>query len=163
MKRRTSRAALALLVLVMPVMPGCPDEPGDEDGDPPSFPEDYLDSYVEVRDCRGSGDHDLNNIRILAGPSALAPYQSRSAPFPVDAVVIKEEYDFGDLTCTGPIKQWTVMQRLPDGSSPATLDWTWQRVDDKRKVQAQDEPRCISCHQGCGVAPDGYDGTCAIP
>lgn len=162
MTTRTPRAtALGLLVLVLA---GCPDEGDDGDGgDLPFFPEDYLDSYVEVRNCRGSGDHDLNNIRILAGPSALEPYQGRAAPFPVDAVVLKEEYDFGDLTCTGPIKQWTVMRRLPDASSPSTLDWTWQRVDDKRQVLAQDEPRCISCHQGCGLAPDGYGWTCATP
>ena len=153
-----------LLGALLLVLVGCPGDDGDDDGGvEPAFPEDYLDSYVEVRDCRASGDHDLNNIRILAGPSALAPYQGRTAPFPVDAVVLKEEYDFGDMTCTGPVKQWTVMRRLPDGSSPDTLDWAWQRVDNQRKVQTEDEARCISCHQGCGLAPDGYGWTCALP
>lgn len=164
MSRPTARSCLLvtqLVMLVMLTMAGCP---GEGNGDPePFFPEDYADNYVEVRGCRGSGDHDLNNIRILAGPSALGPYQSRAEPFPVDAVVLKEEYDFGDLTCTGPLKQWTVMRRLPDGSSPATLDWSWQRVDSERRVEDEDQPRCVSCHQGCGVAPDGHDGTCAVP
>jgi hypothetical protein len=68
-------------------------------------------------------------------------------------VVLKEEYDFGDMSCEGPIKQWTVMRRLATGSSPATLDWTWQRVDEQREVVDQDVPRCIGCHTGCGVAP----------
>ncbi|MBL8976398.1 MAG: cytochrome P460 family protein [Myxococcales bacterium] len=152
----TPRPLLAAALLLA----ACPD---DEPGEQPSFPADYAASYVEVRGCRGSGDHDLNNIRILADPAALAPYQGRSAPFPVDAVVLKEEYDFGDQTCSGPIKQWTVMQRLPTGSAPDQLDWAWQRVDDQREVLDRDPPRCVGCHTGCGVAPDGYQGTCAVP
>ena len=156
-----TRGALPLLALLLAACPDGGDE-GDA-GQEPDFPADYAASYVEVRDCRGSGDHDLNNIRILADPAALGPYQSRSAPFPVGAVVLKEEYDFGDLTCAGPIKQWTVMRRLPTGSAPATLDWAWQRVDVKRQVFDVDAPRCVGCHTGCGVAPDGYEGTCAVP
>ncbi len=153
---------MSLLALVLAA---CPGDGGDDDdaGVEPFFPADYAADYVEVRDCRGSGDHDLNNIRILAGPSALTPYQGRLEPFPVDAVVLKEEYDFGDLSCEGPIKQWTVMRRLPTGSSPATLDWTWQQVDEQRRVVDQDVPRCIGCHTSCGVGPDGYEGTCAVP
>jgi len=158
--RRLASLAIVLLILV-----GCPADDGgdDEASAEPDFPADYANTYVEVRNCRGSGDHDLNNIRILAGPSALVPYQGRVEPFPVDAVVLKEEYDFGDLTCEGPIKQWTVMRRLAEGSSPDTLDWAWQRVDLERHVVDEDLPRCINCHQGCGVAPDGYEWTCALP
>ncbi|KIG14424.1 hypothetical protein DB30_06767 [Enhygromyxa salina] len=151
---------LLTAALVLGLLSGCPDEDPEIE---PDFPADYEASYVEVRDCRGSGDHDLNNIRILAGPTALEPYQGRVEPFPVDAVVLKEEYDFGDFDCTGPIKQWTVMRRLPDGSAPDTLDWAWQRVDLERKVLDEDAPRCIGCHTGCGVGPEGYDGTCAMP
>jgi len=157
---------MPLVLPVLLVIVACPGGGGDDDGDEgaaPHFPADYADDYVEVRDCRGSGDHDLNNIRILAGPGAIAPYQGRLTPFPVDAVVLKEEYDFGDTSCAGPIKQWTVMRRLPAGSALATLDWSWQRVDAKRRVVDEDAPRCIGCHQGCGVAPDGYEWTCALP
>jgi hypothetical protein len=151
------------LTLALLAMSGCPADDVVDDGVEPDFPADYDNSYVEVRNCRGSGDHDLNNIRILASPSALAPYQDRLEPFPVDAVVLKEEYDFGDITCEGPIKQWTVMTRLPADSSPDTLDWAWQRVDLSRKVVEEDAARCIGCHQSCGLAPDGYEGTCAMP
>jgi hypothetical protein len=129
----------------------------------PVFPADYDATYVEVRNCRGSGDHDLNNIRILADPAALGPYEGRTDPFPEGAVVLKEEYDFGDLTCEGPIKQWTVMQKLAEGSSDETLGWAWQRVDADRSVLDEDEPRCIACHTSCGMPPDGYDWTCALP
>lgn len=144
----------------------CPGDDGDDDGDDgvePAFPDDYEASYVEVRNCRGSGDHDLHNIRILVDPTAAAAYEGRTEPFGEGAVVMKEEYDFGDVSCSGDIVQWTVMRKLAEGSSPQTLGWAWQQVDLSRRVVAEDGQRCISCHQGCGVAPDGYDWTCSIP
>jgi hypothetical protein len=61
------------------------------------------------------------------------------------------------------VKQWTVMVRLAEGSSPTTLDWRWYQVSADRQVLGTDTPRCIGCHTGCGVAPDGYQGTCAVP
>jgi len=74
-------------------------------GDPASIvPDDYASSYVQVRDCRSSGDHDLNHIRVLADPRAVDAYRLRDRPFPTGAVVLKEEYDFSDDTCTGPIQ-----------------------------------------------------------
>lgn len=162
---RALASAVALAAALFAVA-GCQgDDGGDDDtaGALPSFPADYAASYVEVRNCRGSGDHDLNNIRILAGPTAVTAYQGRMEPFPVGAVVLKEEYDFADLTCEGPIQQWTVMERLADGSAPEMLDWAWQRVDADRVVVEVDPPRCIGCHQGCGAGPEGYEWTCAVP
>ena len=158
MSAASRRLAIALFVVAL----GCPG--GDDGGmETDFFSADYAATYTEVRNCRGSGDHDLNNIRILADPDALGPYENRMDPFPVGAVVLKEEYDFGDAACEGEILQWTVMQSLGDGSSPDTLDWAWQRVDPDRIVVEEDPPRCIACHTGCGVPPDGYAGTCAIP
>jgi hypothetical protein len=152
------RAAAIAIVLIA----GCPgDDPGD--GPEPFFPDDYASSYTQVRDCRGSGDHDLHNIRILADAAARVAYDGRTESFPEGAVVLKEEYDFADVACEGEILQWTVMQRLAAGSSSETIDWAWQQVDADRRVADEDPPRCISCHQGCGVPPDGYEGTCAIP
>lgn len=133
------------------------------DGPAPLFPEDYAETYTEVRDCRQSGDHDLHMIRVLADDVALDTYADRSAPFPAGATVIKEEYDFGDFDCTGPIVQWTVMQKLDEGESPERLDWEWQTVDADRFVTEDDPQRCANCHQGCGVPPDGFDGTCTVP
>ena len=168
------RPRLAILALASLVAVGCP--AGDDAGADteasgsdtgldvePFFPADYDASYAEVRNCRGSGDHDLNNIRILADPAAFVPYDGRMQPFPEGAVVLKEEYDFGDVTCEGPIKQWTVMKKLAEGTSEETLGWAWQRVDAERMVNAEDLPQCIGCHTSCGVEPDGYDWTCALP
>lgn len=127
------------------------------------FPLSYDASYVEVRPCRTSADHDLNRVKVLVDPTAKDAYQLRDRPFPVGAVVLKEEYDFSDDTCTGPLKQWTVMVKLPDGSVPAALDWHWQKVDAGRTVVTDNEPRCYSCHITCGVPPVGYLGTCSAP
>lgn len=129
----------------------------------PLFPEDYEATYTEVRDCRQSGDHDLHVIRVLADPVAVAAYAERSELFPEGATLVKEEYDFGDFDCTGPIVQWTVMRKLAVGSAPLDLDWEWQTVDANRVVTEDNPERCANCHQGCGVPPDGFDGTCTVP
>lgn len=163
MSPRASRTLALWLPVLALAGTACPGDDGDDGGAEPFFPEDYEESYVELRNCRGSGDHDLNNIRILVDAAARAAYEGRVEPFPEGAVVIKEEYDFGDTTCAGELRQWTVMRKLPSGSAPELLDWSWQQVDAARRVVDEDPQRCIGCHQGCGSAPDGYDGTCSIP
>lgn len=158
--RRIIGAALSLALLA-----GCDDETTSDPtgGEEPAFPADYAASYTEVRDCRQSGDHDLNIIRILADPAALTPYLDRAEPFPEGAVVLKEEYEFDDMTCSGAIKQWTVMVRLADGAAPDELDWKWQKVDAERNIASEDEPRCYGCHTACTADNDGYEHTCAVP
>lgn len=136
--------------------------PGEEETQP-FFPDDYELRYVEVRDCRQSGDHDLNNIRILADPTGASFYQDRDANFPVGAIVIKEEYPFDDRDCTGVVSQWTVMQKLAEGSAPTALNWDWQKVDAERRVVEENPQRCAGCHSSCGFPPDGFDGTCTVP
>lgn len=160
---RTAILGILLSSLVTAACSGG-DDGGDDMEETPFFPADYASTYTEVRDCRGSGDHDLNMVRMLADPVALEPYQGRQQPFPVGAVVIKEEYDFADADCSGAIKQWTVMKKVADGSSPDTLDWTWQQVDADRNVVSVDPPRCYACHSGCGrMEEGGYEWTCAHP
>lgn len=129
------------------------------DADVPMFPEDYAATYQEVRDCRRSADHDLNYIRVLAGPAALGPYQDRDAPFPVGAVVLKEE--FADDQCQD-LTGFTVMRKEEAGYAPDSGDWSWQKVSADQEVLPHDEQRCTSCHQACN-AGTGYDFTCAEP
>lgn len=150
-----SRAALssrALAVALALALAACGD-----DAPEPMFPADYATSYVEVRDCRSSSEHDLRKVRILADPAALDPYTTRAAPFPVGAIVLKEEYDFADGACAGPILEWTAMRRLE-----ADATWAWERVDADRAIVSTDDARCRNCHASCGRAPDGHDGTCAM-
>ncbi len=136
------------------VVGACADDPT------PEFPADYATTYTEVRNCRSSSDHDLHRIRVLAAPEAIGAYTTRMTPFPVDSIVLKAEYDFGDTDCTGPVIEWTVMQKL---GTPEDLGWVWQRVAADRSVTTQNDSLCITCHTSCGVAPDGYDGTCTMP
>jgi hypothetical protein len=128
----------------------------------PLFPADYADTYRQVRDCRHSIEHDVSSIRVLADLAAFEPYMNRDADFPEGAVVLKEEYAWEDVTCSGPLLRWTVSARLAAGSAPEALDWAWQKLNTSRKVVSADEPRCILCHTKCGVPPDGYEGTCAV-
>ncbi len=130
-------------------------------GADPAFPADYATTFTEVRDCRPSADHDLHLIRVLADPQALEPYRDRAEPFPEGAVVLKEEHDFGDVDCSQPPIGWTVM--VKDSTATDSEGWQWQRVDVNRKVTSENESRCFGCHHDCGVPPDGYLGTCAVP
>ncbi len=129
-------------------------------GDDAHFPEDYASTYTEVRDCRRSADHDLHYIRVLADPDALAPYRDRTGPFPVGSIVLKEEYDFADGDCTGPILEWTVMRKT---GSPARGGWDWQRVDADRSIKTENSSLCSNCHSNCTPDNGGFDATCAQP
>ncbi|MBL0217835.1 MAG: cytochrome P460 family protein [Myxococcales bacterium] len=126
----------------------------------PVFGADYAATFTEVRNCRSSSDHDLHRIKVLVDPAAHDPYTLRTTAFPVGAIVLKEEFDFGDTACAGPVIEWTVMQKL---GSAEDLGWIWQRVAADRSVTTENDPLCITCHTSCGIAPDGYDGTCAMP
>jgi hypothetical protein len=127
----------------------------------PIFPAEWAQTFEEVRDCRRSGDHDLNHVRILVDPAARGPYQNRNAAFPVGAVILKAEY--ADEDCTD-LAGFTAMRREQPGYDPGGGDWHWQRTDAARAVIDDGiVGRCRSCHVLCGVPPDGHDGTCAIP
>jgi hypothetical protein len=134
--------------------------------EPPIFPADYASTYMEVRNCRPSLEHGSVNIRVLASPDALTPYTGRMVPFPTGSILLKEEYAESDLACAGPIKFWTVMQKLADDSSPATIDWQWQKLDASRHVTMSNDETCIMCHAMCLPPPDGTGGylhTCTEP
>jgi hypothetical protein len=152
----TRLAALSLGVLTACGNDSAPSEP-------PLFPVDYLATYQEVRNCRFSLEHDLLYVRVLASPEAVTPYTGRMAPFPTGAIVVKEEYGENDTTCAGPITFFTAMEKLDVGSSPATLDWHWQKVDANRRTISSDATSCIHCHSNCAQPPDGYDSTCEMP
>lgn len=125
----------------------------------PLFPASYASSYVEVRDCRSSSDHELNKIRVLADSSALGVYTDRAGSFPEGSILLKEEYDFADGDCTGPVQRWTVMLR----TEAAPSGWRWQDVSVGRIVVEGEEARCVNCHVQCGRPPEGWEGTCTVP
>jgi hypothetical protein len=148
----------ARLIAACLVLAACPS--GGEDL-PVLYAPNWVATYQEVRSCRRSGDHDLNYVRILADPAAVGPYTSRAAAFPVGAVVLKPEY--ADEACTDVVG-YTVMRKEAAGFAPASGDWHWQEVSADGKVTMDGQaPRCVGCHRLCGVSPDGYDWTCAVP
>ena len=116
-----------------------PGEGGDDRAEP-VFPADYAATYIEVRDCRASGDHDLNNIRdprrsggarAVPGPRRCRSRSARSCS--------RRSTTSPTPTCAGPITQWTVMRRAPGGSSPdARLDLAARRRSSARS-SAEDE------------------------
>ena len=129
----------------------------------PLFPVDYA-TYTEVRNCRPSLEHGPDNIRVLASPDGLTTYNSRTGPFATGVILLKEQFFSSDTSCTGPIKQWTVMEQLAAGSSTDTLDWHWQRVTSGRETTMDDDVTCISCHAMCGQpGGGGYLATCTDP
>lgn len=152
--RRAAKLALGWLAA------GCADAPAASPA--PAFPSDYADSYVEVRSCRKSADHELELVRVLADPDALGPYEGRAGEFPEGAVVLKEQYDATDTTCSGSVTQWTVMQKR--AAATESRGWDWQRVSADRRVVETNTASCHGCHAGCtGGAQPGYDLTCADP
>lgn len=145
------------------VAAGCADHSSPKTNPPAAeFPADYAASYTEVRGCRKSGDHELDFIRVLADANALGPYTDRTSPFPEGAVVLKEQYDVSDSSCSGPIVQWTVMTK--DSAATSRLGWDWQRVTPDRAVVEANTARCYGCHEACSGPPNaGYDHTCTDP
>ena len=140
---------------------GCGDD--EPSGPAPAFPSDYAASYVEVRDCRLSGEHELSPVRVFADPGSAEAYSNRDQDLSEGAVIVKAEYYFSDPSCEGEIQRWTVMLRDSERSSPDTLDWYWQDVDARRNVVSENDSRCVGCHTGCGVpAVGGYQGTCSV-
>jgi hypothetical protein len=131
-------------------------------GAPAIFPTDYQATYQEARGCKLSLEHSAR-IRILASLDAASAY-GRTAPFLEGAIVLKEQYAYSDVDCTGPIERYTVMRKLPIASSPDTLDWEWQEVAaDLHEEQDTDVGSCVGCHDSCGKPPMGYDWTCDEP
>lgn len=152
------RFAAALLL----VAAACSDDSTMPDAEVSLVPADYS-AFQEVRNCRASADHLLMRIRILTDPSVTDAYLNLTGPFPEGSIILKEERDPADTTCSGPIESWTIMVKQPAGTAPKTLDYRWQRVRaSDNMVITEDEGRCASCHVNC-VAPEHVGYTCADP
>ncbi|HKY39937.1 MAG TPA: cytochrome P460 family protein [Polyangiaceae bacterium] len=153
---------LAVRVLGLLVV-ACSNDDDDGAAEEAVFPVNYADSYVEVRGCRKSGDHSLAAIRVLAEPDAAVSYLDRQTQFSPGAVILKEEYGFGDTDCSDEIAGWTVMMKKPEAT--ASLGWEWQRVSTTRTVTQSNATGCVACHTPCGgvSAETGYDYTCTDP
>jgi hypothetical protein len=98
-----------------------------------------------------------------ADPRSAPTYLARDAEFPDGTLFVKEQYDFGDPDCTGPIVQWTTALKTTEASTDQ-LGFRWQRVSAARAVVSEDDARCYGCHSNC-IDPtmNGYLYTCSQP
>ena len=74
--------------------------------------------------------------------------------------MLKAEHD--DQECTDLVAI-TAMRREA-GFDPESADWHWQRANaDGTVIEDGKLAECSSCHSDCGIPPDGFDWTCAVP
>lgn len=131
-------------------------------GPEPVFPENYRETFTEVRNCRFSVEHGGFTIRVLANDIALQDYLNDAAQLPVGSIILKEEYGGPDCNDDTVIEQWRVMRKEAPGFDPNAGDWHWQRVlANGRQVVEDNKASCISCHS----VPECFDRDyqCTLP
>jgi len=153
MNERLKRIAFGFGLAVV-AFSGC-----DDSEQQPRFPENFQQTYLEMRTCRHSHEHELRHIRVFASPEAQLPYRTLKVgtPFPPGATLVKLEYQLAGCN-PADLLQYTVMHKGPGGEG----DWLWQRVSVERRVEEEGTPRrCINCHTVHCSPPFGYDLSCA--
>jgi streptogramin lyase len=145
-----------LIAAVNAALSGCPGVGTETPTSPPTptpsitpiFPANYRSSFVEVRDCRFSIEHDSVAIRVLVNEIGADAYLNNANPLPVGSIVIKEEYDAPDCSNDADLARWRVMRKEAPGFDPEDNDWAWQWVDaPNRSVRFNDKSTCVGCHQ----------------
>jgi hypothetical protein len=129
----------------------------------PLFPPDFLDSYILVRDCRFSSDHNLSRVRVYVDSTGAQSYLNGNYPLPVGTVSVKTMNSGDNEQCEGALEEYAVMVKGPSGTAPSTNDWIWQSVNPDRSVRLSGtifEGECITCHEDC---TKGRDYMCTDP
>jgi hypothetical protein len=106
------------------------------------LPDDYRTTFVEALGCRSSSSH-MNNILVRVHQDLQGVYETGPYPFPQGALVVKEEYR--DPGCTD-LTAYSVMRKEAPSSDPASGDWTFFKLDVRRRILEKNMPRCVSCH-----------------
>ena len=91
------------------------------DPEPPFFPDDYKQTFTEVRDCRFSIAHDGWNITVHANDVAIADYVSGNYPLSEGAILVKTLHS--DDECNNVVG-YVAMEKKEAGYAPASNDWT---------------------------------------
>jgi len=122
-----------------------------DEGPSPLFPADFEASWVEVRDCRLSIEHDGRTIQVFANPLSAQAYVDGAYPLPDGAILVKKEHEDGFCE---ELDRFTVMEKVAG-------EWHWQRVGADRRVDTSvNRGHCVPCHAHC---TDGRDLTCTDP
>ncbi len=109
------------------------------------IPPNYAQTFIEVRDCRLSTEHEGYYIRVLTDAGAAQPYRENSPSLPVGSVVVKEEFTRSDCRSDSLVR-WSAMRKEPPGFDPTSRDWRWQRVLRDGTVVAEGGASCVGCH-----------------
>ncbi|MGE0519990.1 MAG: cytochrome P460 family protein [Candidatus Binatia bacterium] len=153
---RTGSVSIGELIeAVNAALLGCPEEtptpqptPTPTGGVEPILPANYRETFVEVRGCRFSTEHDFRNIRVLTNPIAAEPYRRNQNPLPEGSIVVKEEFASSEGCNDADLIVWRVMRKEAPGFDSEDADWHWQWIDaPSRHVQFDDKATCISCHK----------------
>lgn len=129
---------------------------------PVVLPADYKATFMQVRDCRPSADHDLHHIVVRVKPELAAAYNAGPYPLPAGSLVVKEEFGDQDAQCQN-LLGYTVMRKEAGGYFPAGGDWQYFTLDSLGAVLVGGpQPRCASCHTSCPGGRD-RDRLCANP
>ncbi len=122
------------------------------------LPLDYQSTFLTVRTCRFNAGHDNKYQRVLANPTAAAPYTTGSYPLPEGSVVVAEEHQ--DPSCSSLVGYY-LMAKEPAGYDRAAGDWHWQQLDDTQRVLKDGHlTTCSSCHAS---QPTCNDYLCSPP
>lgn len=142
---------------------------GCDDGDAAPeriYPTDWATSFVEVRGCRPSPDHSLENVALWIDPASKELFErcvvydsTCTEVFPEGATFLKPQY--ADAACTDLVR--LSIARKEPGFDDAG-GWHWQEViyDTPTKSHVSKDgadKSCWSCHATC----DGsYDMRCVM-
>lgn len=128
----------------------------------PVFPDNYRETFVEVRDCRLTPPHDGLMVRVLVNEIARDAYLSNANPLPVGSVIIKEAFSGPDCADDARITQWWAMRKEPPGFDTTDGDWHWQLVLREPHIVFTDgKTNCIGCHSVAGCLE--RDHVCTPP
>lgn len=117
----------------------------EENGPEPVFPDDYLEAFTEVRDCRFSSSHP-GMVRVLVNDIGADAYLAGENPLPTGTIVVKEVFDGTDCGNFDELGTWAAMRKEAAGFDPEDGDWHWQEVLPNRSVEIDTKTTCIACH-----------------
>lgn len=149
-------------LVVLVAVTGC--EP--EDGPTSLLSDDWRSTYLEVRGCRASPDHDLEHVALWMDPASKVKWDTCVDAFPEGGSTCTEGFPEGatfvkpqylDGACTQLLR---ISIAKKDRRFAETGGWHWQEIafDGERESITKDgaQPRCVGCHATC----DGFDQRC---
>lgn len=112
----------------------------------PIFSDDYLETFIEVRDCRFSSSHP-GMVRVLVNHIGADAYLNKANPLPAGTIVVKEIFDGTTCDDYSELGKWAVMRKEAAGFDSLHGNWIWQELLSDRSVLTDSKMNCIGCHR----------------